>query len=177
MRYSVIFLILLVIGCLEQQPKNGNEDITPLEDFFVIDSGVVPDIDSAQWTLEVTGLVESQLAITYEQLLQLPSVTQVTYLFCMPGYEGTGEWTGVPLRYVLEKAGYTKDAGSVTFYAADDFYSSISLEKALQEDTILAYKMNGVVLPKEHGYPLRLVVPDEVGSNWVKWIVRIEIVE
>ncbi|MBU6996023.1 MAG: molybdopterin-dependent oxidoreductase [Theionarchaea archaeon] len=177
MRYSVIFLVLLLMGCIEQQTESVDEGITPLEDFFVMDSGVIPDIDSTGWVLEVTGLVETQLALTYEEVLQVPSVTQVTHLYCMPGYEGTGKWTGVPLRSVLEKAGYSEQAGAVVIYAADDFYTSISLEKALQEGTILAYQMNGVVLPREHGYPLRLVLPDEVGSKWVKWIVRIEVVE
>jgi DMSO/TMAO reductase YedYZ molybdopterin-dependent catalytic subunit len=175
MRYLAILLIILFLGCIEQQPEPPSEGITPLEGFFVMDSGTIPDIDITEWTLEVTGLVETPLVLTYEQLLQYPSVTQVTRLYCAPGFEGTGEWTGVPLKFILEEAGYSKDADSVVCYAADDFYSKISLEKALQEDTILAYRMNGVTLPKEHGYPLRLVVPDEFGNRWVKWIVRIEV--
>jgi DMSO/TMAO reductase YedYZ molybdopterin-dependent catalytic subunit len=95
----------------------------------------------------------------------------------MPGYEGTGEWTGVPLSYLLEQAGYSQNTLSVVFYAADEYSSSISLEKALLEDTILAYKMNGVTLPAEHGYPVRLVAPHKVGYKWVKWIVKIELVD
>jgi DMSO/TMAO reductase YedYZ molybdopterin-dependent catalytic subunit len=177
MRYLAIFLIILFMGCIGQQPETLNEEITPLEGFFVMDSGTISDIDITEWTLEVTGLVETPLVLTYEQLLQYPSVTQVTRLYCAPGFEGTGEWTGVPLKFILEEAGYSKDADSVVCYAADDFYSKISLEKALQEDTILAYRMNGVTLPKEHGYPLRLVVPGEFGNRWVKWIVRIEVTD
>ena len=179
---KVLFLIVLLTGCIGQQPESTTEgdvemQITPLDEFFVIDTGAQPDIDIKEWRLEVTGLVDNPLVLTYEDLLSFPSVTQITHLYCMPGYEGTGEWTGVPLKDILEMAGYRESAVSVVFYAADEYDSSITLEKALQEDTILAYKMNGVVLPKEHGYPLRLVVPDKVGYKWVKWIVKIELVD
>jgi len=177
-----IFLALLVTGCIGQQIESsieGEEEvkITPLEDFFVMDIGKQPDINITEWMLEVTGLVDNPLVLTYEDVLEYPSVTQVTHLYCMPGYEGTGEWTGVPLKYILEKAGYSESTVSVIFHAADEYTSSITLETALKEDTILAYRMNGVVLPEEHGYPLRLVVPDKVGYKWVKWIVKIELVD
>jgi len=177
-----IFLALLVTGCVGQQVESnveGEEEvkITPLEDFFVMDIGKQPDINITEWMLEVVGLVDNPLVLTYEDVLEFPSVTQVTHLYCMPGYEGTGEWTGVPLKYILEKAGYSESTVSVVIYAADEYSSSIDLETALKEDTILAYKMNGVVLPEEHGYPLRLVVPDKVGYKWVKWIVKNELVD
>ena len=177
-----IFLALLVTGCVGQQVESnigGEEEvkITPLEDFFVMDIGKQPDIDITEWTLEVVGLVDNPLILTYEDILEYPSVTQVTHLYCMPGYEGTGEWTGVPVKYILERAGYSESTVSVIFHAADEYTSSIDLETALQEDTILAYKMNGVILPEEHGYPLRLVIPDKLGYKWVKWIVKIELVD
>ena len=185
MKYVMfVFLAVLLTGCIGQQPENlriegelQREGITPIEDFFVMDVGIQPDIDVAEWRLEVTGLVDNPLQLTYDDILEYPSVTQVTYLYCMPGYEATGEWTGVPLKSILEEAGYSGSAVSVVFYAADDYSSSIALEKALMEDTILAYKLNGVTLPEEHGYPLRLVVPDKVGYKWVKWLVRIELVD
>ena len=178
-----ILLLIFLIGCIgqEKEPEieqeSPNVEITPLEDFFVMDIGKIPDIAIEEWTLKVTGLVDNPLVLTYEDILSYPSVTQVTYLYCMPGLEATGEWTGVPLKTILEKAGYSQSTISVVFYAADEYTSSISLEKALQEDTLLAYKVNGVVLPQEHGYPLRVVIPDKVGYKWVKWIVKIELVD
>jgi len=172
-------LVVLLTGCIGQQVEpDVTGEITPLEDFFVVDLGIKPDIDIAEWRLEVTGLVDNPLILTYEDILEYPSVTQVTHLQCvMAGFEGTGEWTGVPLKYILEKAGYQESVVSVIFYAADEYTSSIDLETALQEDTILAYKINGVTLPEEHGYPLRLVIPDKLGYKWVKWIVKIELVD
>jgi DMSO/TMAO reductase YedYZ molybdopterin-dependent catalytic subunit len=179
MKRWILLLALLVPGCIGQQPEpEVTGEITPLEDFFVVDLGVKPDIDVAEWHLEVTGLVDAPLFLTYEEILSFPSVTQVTHLQCvMEGFEGTGEWTGVPLRYILEKAHYSQSAVSVVFYAADEYTSSIPLDVALNEDTILAYRMNGVTLPRDHGYPLRLVIPDKLGYKWVKWIVKIELVD
>jgi DMSO/TMAO reductase YedYZ molybdopterin-dependent catalytic subunit len=177
--FSFLVLVLLLAGCIAQKTEQEtvSDKITPIEDFFVLDLGVQPEIDIGEWRLEVTGLVENPLSLTYDEILAMPQVTQITYLYCMPGYEGTGEWTGVPLLYVLEKAGYSDETVSVVFYAADEYSSSIPLDKAVLQDTILAYKMNGVTLPEEHGYPLRLVVPDKVGYKWVKWIVKIELVD
>ncbi|MBU7044698.1 MAG: molybdopterin-dependent oxidoreductase [Theionarchaea archaeon] len=174
----VVFALLLA-GCIAQEPEKQSvsTEITPIEDFFVLDLGVQPEINIEEWRLEVTGLVDSPLSLTYEDILLMPSVTQVNLLYCMPGYEGIGEWTGVPLAFILEKAGYSTETVSVVFYAADEYSSSIPLEKALLEDTILAYEMNGVTLPAEHGYPLKLVVPDKVGYKWVKWVVKIELVD
>ncbi len=180
MKYKwIVFLALLTTGCIGQQPEpKVTGEITPLEDFFVVDLGIKPKIDVAEWKLEVTGLVDNPLMLTYEDVLAFPSVTQVTHLQCvMAGFEGTGEWTGVPVKYILEEAGYSESTVSVIFYAADEYSSSIALEKALMEDTILAYKMNGVTLPAEHGYPLRLVLPGKLGYKWVKWIVKIELVD
>jgi DMSO/TMAO reductase YedYZ molybdopterin-dependent catalytic subunit len=176
MKYMLIFLTILLTGCIGQQSK-GTEGITPLEDFFVVDLGIKPDIDVTEWRLEVTGLVENPLMLTYEEILSFLAQTQVTYLYCVPGYEATGEWTGVPVQYILERAQYIDSANSVVFYAADEYTSSITLEKALHKDTILAYKLNGVTLPKDHGYPLRLVVPDKTGYKWVKWVIKIEVVD
>ncbi len=185
-KIRIIFLAVFVTLCIGQQPeeteketeKDMEMEITPSDEFFVFDLGIKPDIDIKEWRLEVNGLVDNPLVLTYEDLLQFPSVTQITHLQCvMSDLEGTGEWTGVPLKDILEKAGYKDTTVSVVFYAADDYSSSITLEKALQEDTILAYKMNGVVLPKEHGYPLRLVLPGKLGYKWVKWITKIELVD
>ena len=175
----LLVLVLLLAGCIAQETEQEtvSDEITPIGDFFVLDLGVQPEINIEEWRLEVTGLVENPLSLTYDEILAMPQVTQITYLYCMPGYEGTGEWTGVPLLYVLEKAGYSDETVSVVFHAADEYSSSIPLEKALLEDTNLAYKMNGMTLPEEHGYPLRLVVPDKVGYKWVKWVVKIELVD
>ena len=92
-----------------------------------------------------------------------------------------GEWVGTPLRDVLKLAGITDDAVSVLLVGLDTespekgFRSVIPVEKALHPDTLLAYALNGEALPKDHGFPLRALVPGWVGSSNVKWLGRIEV--
>ncbi|MGD2250996.1 MAG: molybdopterin-dependent oxidoreductase [Candidatus Methanofastidiosia archaeon] len=189
MKYiHIILLAALLCGCIGQSPSEPvrgpqesetvPEGVTPIDEFLDVDLGIKPQIDITEYTLVVTGLVDTELVLTYEDIVSFPAVTQITTLYCVTGFQDTGQWTGVPVKYILEKAGYSENTVSVVFYAPDDDYSSsISLEKALQEDTILAYKMNDVTLPRNHGYPLRLVVPDKWGYKWVKWVVKIELVD
>ena len=94
----------------------------------------------------------------------------------MTGAVGNGTWTGVSLRDVLALAGVTADAVSVLLVGLDaespegGWRRDLPIEKALDPDTLLAYSMNGEVLPKDHGYPLRALVPGWVGSASVKWL-------
>lgn len=87
-----------------------------------------------------------------------------------------GYWTGVRLCDLLERAGVKPGSKSVVFYSADNFADSIPLESALEPETIIAYALNGELLPQSHGAPARLVVPDRYGYKNVKWIERIEVV-
>jgi DMSO/TMAO reductase YedYZ molybdopterin-dependent catalytic subunit len=93
----------------------------------------------------------------------------------MAGLEGTGKWKGVSLKNILEKACLKEGATYVQFTGADGYTASITLEEALRDSTILAYEMNDVTLPKEHGFPARLVLPGALGYKWVKWIVKMEV--
>ena len=95
------------------------------------------------------------------------------------GAVGNGEWTGVPLRDVLRLAGITSDAASVLLIGLDvdspeeGFRRALTVEKAVHPDTILAYALNGEVLPRDHGFPLRAIAPGWVGSSCIKWLGRI----
>ena len=123
--------------------------------------------------------MEQEIGFTYDDILEMESVTQITTLECISNtvggeYISNGEWTGVPLRAILEQAGLRDGVVDISLHAEDDYSDSIPLEKALSEDVILAYQINGVTLPDEHGYPLRLIVPGIYGMKHVKWINRIE---
>jgi DMSO/TMAO reductase YedYZ molybdopterin-dependent catalytic subunit len=98
---------------------------------------------------------------------------------------GTAEWTGVPLAYLLAKAGVLDEAVEVVFTGADEgiqggvrqkYARSLPIREALRPDVVLAYRMNGADLPPQHGYPLRLVVPGWYGMTSVKWLESIEVV-
>jgi DMSO/TMAO reductase YedYZ molybdopterin-dependent catalytic subunit len=139
------------------------------------------------WKLIVSGLVEKPLELSLTELRAMPSRTQITRHDCVEGWSCIGKWTGVPLNALLEQAGLKPGARYIVFYCADDlgetgtedgkYYESIGLEDAFHPQTILAYEMNGNVLPIEHGAPLRLRVERQLGYKMAKYVMRIEAVE
>jgi DMSO/TMAO reductase YedYZ molybdopterin-dependent catalytic subunit len=176
--------------------------ITPNAAFYVRNHFAIPDCVIAEWRLTIAGAVETPVELTYEELRALPSRTVLVTLECAgngrsamrPQAEGepwgygavsTAEWTGVPLRTVLELAKLTPATHEVIIEGADrgfvaaadeviPFARGLPLDQAMHPDTLLAYAMNGEVLPPEHGFPVRLVVPGWYGMAAVKWVARIE---
>jgi hypothetical protein len=151
--------------------------ITPNDRFFELQIGEIPNIEKENWTLTITGAVENELVFDYENLTQMESVTEIATLECVDGPYGTAEWKGIPLYRILELAGLNTSAKDLIFYAADNYSDSLNLKEASAKNILLAYKMNGVDLPPTQGFPLRLVCPDHYGYKWVKWIVKIEVVD
>jgi len=99
-------------------------------------------------------------------ILSYPAKTKIIILRCVEGWSGVGEWTGTLLRDILNEAKIMRNARTVVFYSADGYSTSLSI-KDLNENVLLSYRLNGETLPKEHGYPLRLVVEGKYinGSN------------
>ncbi|MGI8553935.1 MAG: molybdopterin-dependent oxidoreductase [Dehalococcoidia bacterium] len=144
----------------------------------------------AKWRLEVGGLVEQSLQLSLADLEQMPRQSQITKHVCIQGWTGIAEWTGVPLRDLLEQCRPLPAARYDVFHALDDkrlsepvlgaggyFYETIDLELARQPQTLLAYAMNGQPLPIEHGAPLRLRVETQLGFKMVKYLRAIEFVD
>jgi len=143
----------------------------------------------AAWQLEVCGLVEQPLTLTLAELLRLPRQDQVTLHHCIQGWPYVAEWSGVPLRDVLDRCRPLPQARYVVFHAPDDntrsepdpegdgfFYGTLSLELARHPHTILADHLNGSRLPIEHGAPLRLRVETQLSFKMVKYLRTIELV-
>ncbi len=136
--------------------------------------------DPKSWRLLLTGLVEKNQLFTYKDLTGYPSKTAMRTLKCIGDPIGAtqmsnAEWTGVPLPFLLQKAGIKPEAKVVVFRCADSYHTAIPIADAMREDTLLAYKMNGVSLPKEHGFPIRLLNPGHYGTKNPKWIITIEL--
>jgi DMSO/TMAO reductase YedYZ molybdopterin-dependent catalytic subunit len=178
--------------------------IVPNEQMFVRSHFPVPKVDMQTWRLEVEGLVKKPIALTFDELRQMPSrsVTMVmecagnSRIFLNPkvsglqwelGAVGNAEWTGVPLSEVLKRAGVKDGAVEVVLEGMDrgeikkepvspgkiSYARSIPLTKAMSDEVILAYQMNGEELTPSHGFPLRAVVPGHYGMASVKWVNRI----
>jgi len=135
----------------------------------------------ADWRLRIDGLVARPLALSLAQIMAMPHRTQITRHDCVEGWSAIGQWTGVPLRLLLDIAGLREAARYIVFHCADDFpgaryYESIDLIDALHPQTIMAWGMNGARLPVPNGAPLRLRVERMLGYKHAKYVERIEAV-
>jgi DMSO/TMAO reductase YedYZ molybdopterin-dependent catalytic subunit len=185
----------------EVRPERITGLITPAGQHYVRDHFPIPD---APDHIEVTGLVGTPGRVTLAELRAMPARRLTVTLECAgngraflephaPGEQwhlgavGTAEWAGVPLRDVLERAGPRRDAVEVLFAGADRgtpgalgreiaFERSLPIADALSDGPLLAHEMNGAPLPREHGAPLRLVMPGWYGMASVKWLARIELI-
>lgn len=157
--------------------------LTPADDFYRIDTALaVPRVDPATWSLRITGLVDRELTLTFEQLLAEPMTEAHVTLACVSNsvggdLVGNATWLGVPIRTLLERAGVQDGADMVLSCSVDGFTASTPLE-ALTDDraSLLAVAMNGEPLPPEHGYPVRMVVPGLYGYvSATKWVEELKV--
>ena len=134
------------------------------------------------WRLRVEGLVARPLTVSPAQLQQMPKRTQITRHDCVEGWSAIGEWTGAPLKLLLDAAGLKPQARYLVFHCADRmgtgemYYESIDLIDALHPQTILAWALNGQALSVGHGAPVRLRVERQLGYKHAKYVERIEAV-
>jgi DMSO/TMAO reductase YedYZ molybdopterin-dependent catalytic subunit len=152
------------------------------QDLFKLQIGATPRIDINNWTLKFKGLVKNDLVFNYNDILAMPQKTEYATLETISNpvggsMIGSAFWTGVPFKYILDKVGIKDNAIKVVFYCADGYSTAITIEEALKDNVILAYKINGKTLPDDHGYPVRMVIPDKYGMKWAKWITEIELVD
>ncbi|WP_030760673.1 sulfite oxidase [Streptomyces sp. NRRL F-2664] len=180
-------------------------DVTPPGLHYVLVHYDIPDAEADGWSLTVGGLVRTPLSLGLDALRAFPAVTRRVTMECAGNGRarltprpvsqpwlveavGTADWTGVPLSLVLERAGVRSDAVEAVFSGADhgvergveqDYRRSLPLPYATGEDSgvLIAYAMNGLPLPPQHGYPLRLVVPGWYGMAHVKWLRDITLVD
>lgn len=159
-----------------------SQEVTPTASFYRVDVNVFPpNVSSGSWSLPVTGLVSNPLALDYQQLMSMEPVEQYNTLECVSNDVGgdlisTAKWTGVKFSDILAQAGVKPEATYVVFKAADGYSVGIPLDKATEVGTILAYQINGVPLPAEHGFPARMIVPGYYGMMNCKWVTSIEVV-
>lgn len=131
----------------------------------------------ADWRLTIDGLVDRPRAFSLAELKAFPSRTQITHQACEEGWSFIAEWTGVPLAYVLEQVGIRPSARFAFFFTIDEWWDSIDMDDALHPQTVLAYAMNGPGMPADHGAPLRLKVPRQLGYKNLKYLSKITVTD
>ena len=173
--------------------------LTPAGLHYLLIHYDIPRVDSAAWSLQVGGRVDRPLTLSLAELRARPPRTIAVTMECAGNGRarleprpvsqpwlveavGTAEWTGTPLRPLLEEAGLRDDVVEIVFTGLDhgmeggieqDYERSLAVAEASSDDVILSYEMNGQPLLPQHGFPLRLVVPGWYGMTNVKWLARI----
>ncbi len=141
-------------------------------------SGSMPVFDPNSWRLEIDGLVERKLSLSYDMLLRLPRAEQVSTFHGVTGWTVDNvHWAGVRLKHLLELAQPLPEAKALRFVSMEVPYTdSLTLKQALLPDVMLAYELGGKPLSRPHGSPARVVIPEMYGYKGVKWLTRIELV-
>jgi DMSO/TMAO reductase YedYZ molybdopterin-dependent catalytic subunit len=170
-----------------RRPGELTDLITSNDDFYIVskNAGGDPVLEGKAWRLWVDGDVERPLELDYATLRKLPAIEAARTLECISNFAAkcelapfgcdlisTARWKGVRVATILELAGGVKSGSSVVaVIGADEYTSSLPLEALMDPDALLVYEMNGEVLPREHGYPARLLVPGRYGMKSAKWVI------
>jgi DMSO/TMAO reductase YedYZ molybdopterin-dependent catalytic subunit len=196
---SVLALSLAIVGCNgitdngvadDEVTDNGEPtDLEPVEireyegenlssiDDFRENSIEGPQyVDIEGYQLEITGLVESPQSYTYDEVVGgYQNYEKVVTLDCVEGWSVKLLWEGVLVSDLLVEAGPLPEAKVVIFHAYDGYTTSLTLDYIMDNDILMAYKMNGITLPPERGFPFELVAESKWGYKWIKWVTKIEL--
>jgi DMSO/TMAO reductase YedYZ molybdopterin-dependent catalytic subunit len=152
------------------------EDLSSIADFRENSIKGPQQVDRESYVLHITGLVEHPRNYTYDEILtDFPKQKKVVRLDCVDGWSVTILWEGVLVSDVLKDAQPTTNATVVIFHVYDGYTTSLPLAYILDNEIIMAYKMNNVTLPPERGFPFQLVAESKWGYKWIKWITTIEL--
>jgi DMSO/TMAO reductase YedYZ molybdopterin-dependent catalytic subunit len=158
--------------------------VVPNEDFYRIDTAfLVPNVDVAGWRLKVTGMVDREVVLTFNELVQLPMIEQYVTISCVSNevggnLVGNANWTGVRLRDVLAMAGVQAGATQLVGRAVDGWTAGMPTEWVMNSarEPMIAVKMNDEILPRVHGFPARLIVPGLYGYvSATKWLSELQL--
>ncbi len=139
--------------------------------------GAVPDVVLSQWVFTISGLVARERRLDYQELMSLPRVGVLADIHCVTGWSRLDNlWEGVATSQIGQLAPILPEAKFVIVYSAGGFTTNLSLSDFFQPDVLFAFKHNGEPLTREHGYPLRLVVPRLYFWKSAKWVTGVEFV-
>jgi len=162
------------LGGAEVREYEG-QNLSSAEEFRENSIAGPQQVSPEGYELEISGLVDRPLALSYDQVLQYRHYSKVVALHCVEGWSVNILWEGVLIEHLLREAGIQDGAVTVIFHAADGYTSSLALDYIRQNQIMLAHKMNGVALPPERGFPFQVVAESKWGYKWVKWVRKIEL--
>lgn len=184
--FAVVLVVLIFIGIYVQLPPRKlypqeireyqGENLSSTSD--VLENAIHGNqiINQPTYRLNVTGLVTTPKEYTYDQVVNgFTKYEKVVTLYCIQGWNAKILWEGFLVRDLLNASGVNATAKTVIFHAQDGYTTSMPINYFYNNDILMAYKMNGLVLPPEKGFPFELVAESKYGYKWIKWITQIEL--
>ena len=187
--WVVVAVVLVGNAVWRNEMTNGTDTLRSVEireyegqelssiDDFRENSIIGPQfVENESYSLVVTGLVNNEMEYTYGDVVSDHQLfKKVVTLHCVEGWDVTILWEGVLVKDLIEEAGVDSRAKVVMLYAYDGYSTSLPLDYIINNDILIACKMNDVVLPPERGFPFQLVAESKYGYKWIKWIAEIEL--
>ncbi len=187
---GIITLVMIFSGMLLSCSNGGNklelekveireyegEKLSSVNDFRENSIKGPQYVDIEDYTLQITGLVENPEEYIYDQVINgNQNYTKLVMLDCVEGWSVRILWEGVLVRDLINKSVPLSEANTVIFHAYDGYTTSFPIEYIMDNDIIMAFKMNDITIPPERGYPFQLVAESKWGYKWIKWITKIEL--
>lgn len=139
-------------------------------------TGTPSDIDEETYRLKISGAVDRELSLSFEEVKGRKAVIDEIALNCPGFFTDTGVWTGVPIRDLLLEAGLSPTASTVKFISyEEDYTQQLPVDRVMEGDVLVAYEFDGKEFHRVHGFPLRIAAPGVTGSVWVKWLGEIRV--
>ena len=180
----VIAAIVSLSGCVQQEEfvdyvairEYEGERLSSINDFRENSIEGPQHVDKESYVLKITGLVDNPKSYTYDEVINdLKQYKKVVRLNCVEGWSVTILWEGVLVRDLIEEVNASSNAKVIIFHAYDGYTTSFPIDYILDNNILIAYKMNDVTLPPERGFPFQLVAESKWGYKWIKWITEIEL--
>jgi DMSO/TMAO reductase YedYZ molybdopterin-dependent catalytic subunit len=186
--FAVVVLLIILISFAiylnstprmmypEEIREYEGQDLSSIGDFSANAIKGTQNVNASTYSLTITGLVNKTLAYSYDDVINgFQKYQKVITLHCVEGWSVKILWEGFLLKDLLNEAEIDPNATVVIFYAYDGYSTSLPLNYILENDILIAYKMNGLTLPPERGFPFQLVAESKYGYKWIKWITKIEL--
>lgn len=145
--------------------------------FYIRSANPFLGVDAGNWALTVKGMVKNPITLTYEDLIGLPMVSQVSRLKCVECWSAKAKWEGFRMQDLVDRVQPDPSAKYVYLTSADSYYESFKLEEMLRPRVLMVMRMDDKLLSKDHGYPLRLIAPFKYGYKNIKYITGIEFMD
>jgi len=184
----IMMLLIVLILAVSQRPLQRlypgevrnyqGQDLSSIGDFRENSIKGPQQINASTYRLTITGLVNKTVEYTYDEVLgKFQRYEKVVTLHCVEGWSVNILWEGFLLSDLLNEAGVNSSSLAVIFYAHDGYSTSLPLDYIKGKNIMVAYKMNGLTLPPERGFPFELVAESQYGYKWIKWITTIELTD